>query len=94
MKKFRLARDRLAEHGDEQFVIRIIGAKEGNPVQYNLPTTDQLAMLIVGDFSLDTFKHDIIVETHAGHLKQVSALHPAFITISTIISTWRTRLPT
>ena len=33
-----LARDRLAENGDEEFIIRIIGASEGDPVQYNLPT--------------------------------------------------------
>jgi len=60
-KQFRLARDRLAENGNEEFIIRIIGAREGDPVQYNLPTTDQLAMLVVGDFSLDTFQRDIVV---------------------------------
>lgn len=64
-KTLRHARDRLAEHGDEEFVVRIIGAKEGDPVQYNLPTTEQLAMLVVGDFSLDTFKRDIIIQTKA-----------------------------
>ena len=37
-KQFRLARDRLAENGDEEFIIRIIGASVGDPVQYNLPT--------------------------------------------------------
>ncbi|WVZ58177.1 LOW QUALITY PROTEIN: hypothetical protein U9M48_008472, partial [Paspalum notatum var. saurae] len=31
-KKFRLARDRLADHGDENFVVRIVGAREGDPV--------------------------------------------------------------
>jgi hypothetical protein len=43
--------------GDE-FIIRIIGAREGDPVQYNLPSTDDLAMLIIGEFSLDNFKRD------------------------------------
>lgn len=81
VKTFRLARDRLADHGNEQFAIRIIGAKEGDPVQYNLPTTDQLAMLVVGDFSLDTFKRDIIIETHGRELKQISSLHPAYMAL-------------
>jgi hypothetical protein len=45
-----MARDRLVECEDENFIIRIIGVREGDSVQYNLPTTDQLAMLIVGDF--------------------------------------------
>jgi hypothetical protein len=78
-KKFRMARDRLAECEDENFIIRIIGVREGDSVQYNLPTTDQLAMLIVGDFSLHTFKHDIIIETKNRELKRISSLHPAFM---------------
>jgi len=80
-KKFRLARDRLNDHGNEEFFIRIVGAREGDPVQYNLPTTDELAMLVVGDFSLDTFKRDIIIETCSGQLKQISCLHPAFMAL-------------
>jgi hypothetical protein len=40
----------------------MVGAREGDAVQYNLPMTDELAMLVVGDFSLDTFKRDIIIE--------------------------------
>lgn len=33
VKQFRLARDRLAEHGDEQLAIKIVGADEEGPVQ-------------------------------------------------------------
>lgn len=80
-KQFRLARDRLAENGDEEFIVRIIGAKEGDPVQYNLPTTDQLAMLVVGDFSLDTYQRDIIVQARSGQLRHISSLHPAFMAL-------------
>jgi hypothetical protein len=68
-KQFRMARDRLSDNESEDFIIRLIGAKEGDPVQYNLPTIDQLAMLIVGDFSLDTFKRDNIIETRNNELK-------------------------
>jgi hypothetical protein len=53
VKKFRTARERLQDHPDEKFIIRIVGAKEGDPVQYNLPTTDDLTMLVVGDFTLE-----------------------------------------
>jgi hypothetical protein len=55
-KNFWMARDRLNDHENEDFIIRIIGAREGDPLQYNLPKTDDLEMLVVGDFSLDTFK--------------------------------------
>jgi len=78
-KKFRMARERIMEHGDEDFVIHIVGADEGDPVQYNLPSTDQLAMLVVGDFSLDSFKRDIIIETKSGRLRHISSLHPAYM---------------
>jgi hypothetical protein len=74
-----MARDRLTNHGDEEFIIRIVGAKEGDPIQYSMPATDELTMLVVGDFSLGTFKRDIIIETHNNELKQISALHPAFM---------------
>jgi hypothetical protein len=80
-RQFRLARDRLAENGDEEFIIRIIGAREGDPVQYNLPTTDQLAMLVVGDFSLDTFQRDIAVQARSGQFRHISSLHPAFMAL-------------
>jgi hypothetical protein len=83
-KQFRLARDRLAENGDEEFIIRIIEAREGDPVQYNLPTTDQLVMLVVGDFSLDTFQRDIVVQARFGHLQDISYLHPALWLCSTL----------
>ena len=52
-RQFRMARDRLAEHSDEEFVVRIVGPRDGDPPQYSLPTTEQLAMLVVGDFSCD-----------------------------------------
>jgi hypothetical protein len=69
VKKIRMARDRLRDHGIEEFIIRIVIAKEGDSVQYNLPTNDELAMLVLGDFSLKTFKCDIIIETHNNELK-------------------------
>jgi hypothetical protein len=78
-KKFRMTRDRLAEYESQDFIIRIIGTREGDHVQYNLPTTDELAMLVVGDFSLDTFRRDIILETHNKDLKHISSLHPAYM---------------
>ncbi|XP_066384732.1 uncharacterized protein [Miscanthus floridulus] len=80
-KKFRMARDRLQDGQAKDFIVRIIGAKEGDPAQYSLPTTDQLAMLVVGDFSLDTFQRDIVIQTRSGELQQISSLHPAYMAL-------------
>jgi hypothetical protein len=38
-------------------------------------------MLVVGNFSYDAFERDIIIQAHSGGLKQISALHPAFMAL-------------
>jgi hypothetical protein len=38
-------------------------------------------MLIVGDFSLDTFKRDIVIETRNRELKRISELHLAYMAL-------------
>jgi hypothetical protein len=38
-------------------------------------------MLVVRDFSLDTFKRDIIIETRNKELKRISELHPAYMAL-------------
>jgi hypothetical protein len=80
-KKLRTARERLQEHPEEDFIIKIVGAREGDNVQYNLPMTDDLVMFIVGDFSLETFKCDIIIETRNKDLKRISELHLAYMAL-------------
>jgi hypothetical protein len=80
-KKLRTAGERLRDYHEEKFIIWIVGAREGDPVQYNLLTTDDLTMLIVGDFSLDTFRGDIVIETRNKELKRISELHPAYMAL-------------
>ncbi|KAL6622878.1 hypothetical protein ACP70R_032757 [Stipagrostis hirtigluma subsp. patula] len=81
VKSFRMARDRLRECDGENVGIRIIGARDGDPVQYNLPTCDELALLVVGDFSVDSYKCDIVVHCLDGNLQRVSPLHPALMAL-------------
>jgi hypothetical protein len=85
VKKFRIAKQRLEDYPEEDFIIRLVGAREGDPVQYNLPTTDDLAMLVVGDFSLDTFKRVIIIETRSKELKRISTLHLAYMALQYLL---------
>lgn len=81
VQQFRHARDSLRLSGDDSIGIRIVGARPGDPVQYNLPTCDELALLVVGDFSLDTYKRDIIVHNKSDDLRRISPLHPAFMAL-------------
>jgi len=44
-----------------------------------MPHTEELAMLIVGDLSLENYKRDIIVSTKNNGLRRISIFHPAYM---------------
>ena len=89
VKIFRHARDILEKYKDIDISIRIIGADKGDPIQYEMPHTEDLALLIVGDFTLEKCQRDIIVSTKQKGLQCLLG-----ITISSIISIWRKRIST
>ncbi|XP_057246767.1 uncharacterized protein LOC125491881 [Beta vulgaris subsp. vulgaris] len=47
-------------------------------LNYNLPTTSEVAALIVGDID-SADKRDIIIKTKGGKLQQISELHPSYL---------------
>ena len=59
--------------------IRIIGTYKGDRIQYEMPHTEELAMLIVGELNLENFKRDIIVSTKNEGLQRISIFHPAYM---------------
>ncbi|KAG2596891.1 hypothetical protein PVAP13_5KG209907 [Panicum virgatum] len=71
VKIFRHARDLLEEHGNIDISIRIIGANKGDPIQYEMPHPEELAMLIV----------DIIVTNRSRGLQRISIFHPAYLSL-------------
>lgn len=81
VQEFRVVRDRLAEHGDERVGIRIVGATKDDLVQFDLPTARELAGLVVGDFTLENYARDIIVDSQHKGLHHVSRLHPAYMAL-------------
>ncbi|XP_048634098.1 uncharacterized protein LOC106404100 [Brassica napus] len=46
---------------------------------YNLPTSSEVAALVVGDFQIDMDKRDIILEKYSGKLKRINELHPCYL---------------
>ncbi|WVZ98426.1 hypothetical protein U9M48_043872, partial [Paspalum notatum var. saurae] len=60
VKVFRHARDLFERYKGIDISIHIIGANKGDPIQYEMPHTEELAMLIVGEPSLENFRRDII----------------------------------
>lgn len=59
---FRMARDRLSESDTEKVHIRLIGTRSNESRQYNIPTSTEIAALIVGDFGQSNGERDLIIE--------------------------------
>lgn len=81
VKNFRYARERLCEHGDEKITLRLLGCNAKDDVQYNLPTSGEIAGIIVGDFSSKEYKFDVLVHDRDHGMHQVSSLHPSYMAL-------------
>lgn len=81
VKKIRHARGILEEHKGIDVSIRIIGADKGDPIQYEMPHTEELAMLVIGELNLENFRRDIIVSNKYEGLQRVSIFHPAYMAL-------------
>lgn len=81
VRQFRIARYRLAGYENERISIRIVGPSDGDGPRYSLPSVDQLAALIVTDFSLETPSRDIVVHDRSLGLCQILSLHPAYMSL-------------
>lgn len=62
VQKFRYARECLNEHGNQHLTLRLMGCNAKSDVQYNLPTSGELAAIIVGDYSAAEYSYDILVK--------------------------------
>nr|KAJ0213739.1 hypothetical protein LSAT_V11C400164370 [Lactuca sativa] len=78
VKSYRMVRDSLHENPDANLKLRLIGKREQDGRTYNLPTSSEVAALIVGDISDSIEKRDIIVETS---LKRINELHPSYLAL-------------
>ncbi|XP_076899883.1 uncharacterized protein LOC143553868 [Bidens hawaiensis] len=79
VKSYRIARDCFQQNPNLDLKLRIIGTRKGDARTYNLPTTFEVAALIVGDIGDAVDKRDIIVTTQSGSLKRISELHPSYV---------------
>nr|XP_025887491.1 uncharacterized protein LOC112941712 [Solanum lycopersicum] len=82
VKTFRMARDRYKEHHECEFRLRLLSNRTTDGRQYNLPTTSEVAGLIVGGLTEENFQRDIIVEHRKNGLQRISDLHPSFMSMT------------
>lgn len=79
VKNYRFVRDRVSCNSVQDLKFRIIGKRNRDPRRYNVPSTSEVAALIVGDIDTSHHDRDIIVETQGGRLKRISTLSSAYL---------------
>ncbi|XP_076952024.1 uncharacterized protein LOC143625625 [Bidens hawaiensis] len=75
VQSYRMVRDCFQQNPE----LKTIGTRQKDARTYNLPTTSEVAALIVGDIGDAIDKRDIIVTTQGGSLKCISELHPSYL---------------
>ncbi|KAM0912342.1 hypothetical protein ACQ4PT_012850 [Festuca glaucescens] len=81
VKKFRMAKQVLEENEFANVSIRIVAPGKSDGPQFNLPSTDDLACLVLGELTLETPKRDIIIRGRGHDLQRISSLHPAYMSL-------------
>ncbi|XP_056864414.1 uncharacterized protein LOC130511444 [Raphanus sativus] len=79
VKAFRSARDRFDVEGSTGYRMRLIESRQSDGRTHNLPTANEVAALIPGDFVLNMEPRDIVLESTSGKLQRISELHPAYL---------------
>ena len=77
-----MAGERLSSaRDDKKYTLKLIGSRPHDGRQYNLPTGNEVAALIVGDFDSTVDKRDIILHKQNGNLKRISELHVSYLAL-------------
>ncbi|XP_076921996.1 uncharacterized protein LOC143583630 [Bidens hawaiensis] len=78
---YRMVRDSLQENPHIDLKLRLIANRQKDGRTNNLPTTSEVAALIVGDIYDSLQPHDILVTTMGGKIIPISELHPSYVTL-------------
>uniref|UniRef100_I1QHE4 Helitron helicase-like domain-containing protein n=1 Tax=Oryza glaberrima TaxID=4538 RepID=I1QHE4_ORYGL len=78
---FRTARDRLAENGDDRYIIRLFGDPDKHGDIFSAPVASEVVGLVVGDVGISDVGRGLIVQDQAGHLQKVEEKHCKFMSM-------------
>ncbi|WOG91187.1 hypothetical protein DCAR_0310435 [Daucus carota subsp. sativus] len=82
VESFRKARDRYKNGPETSFQLRIPGNRAQDGRQYDMPTSSEIAGLIVGDIDKKNYKRDVIVHHKTRGPEQISDLHPSYMAMT------------
>ena len=81
VKMFRMIRDRYKEYNIPSMKLRLISRINNDSSQYELPTSNDIAGLIVGDIGEYEQGRDIIIQDKTDTLQRITKLHPSYMTL-------------
>ncbi|KAF7826959.1 uncharacterized protein G2W53_018123 [Senna tora] len=79
MRNARFVKDHPSLSFRDSLRLKLIKKRTTDARIYNLPTADEIAALIVGDFDPENVERDIIVEERSGTLQCIDELHPLYL---------------
>lgn len=78
-KSFRKIRDLVDKGSPPKMALRLFRKREKDSRMHNLPTVDEVAGLIVGDYDLSEQGRDIIVDDVSKGLRRLHETHPLYM---------------
>jgi hypothetical protein len=79
---FKMARDIMATKGAPMDLkLCLIASRTKDARQYNVPTADEVAALMVGDGSKAVNRHDVVLAQQAGLFQRISELHVGYMVL-------------
>ena len=79
VQTFRRARDRYTEDTEQNIKIKLIAKRGKDGRNYNLPTANEVAGLIVGDLDSCAEQRDIVIDKHDEGLQRINIFHPMYL---------------
>ncbi|KAF5793897.1 putative DNA helicase [Helianthus annuus] len=81
VQAFRMARERFDDSSRQPVRLRLLGTRNTQPRQYNLPTASEVAALIPSDGNPTDSRDILIQERDTYTTKRISELHPSYMSL-------------
>ncbi|CAN1825887.1 hypothetical protein LINPERHAP1_LOCUS31340 [Linum perenne] len=78
---YRFARDRMDAANVGTVKLQLLAARSSDGREYDLPTVDELAQLIVDETGGASYQPDIVVEHQSSELQRISPYHPSIMAL-------------
>ncbi|CAL1392123.1 unnamed protein product [Linum trigynum] len=81
VRTFRSARDRIQNSGVQELQLKLLAKRQINSREYDLPSANEIAALIVDETGEQSFSPDIIVQQKGSEMERISVYHPSLMAL-------------